>query len=146
MRSRAAEADHRHVEIRARRASRGTVRATTYQLHIEVERALRLRVGRLGTFPVPAGRYVYTGSARRGLEARVARHLRTRKRRHWHIDHLLAADGVRVVAVGISARTECAANLAVRGTTPVPGFGASDCRAGCGAHLKRLSTKRRRVA
>jgi Uri superfamily endonuclease len=132
--------------MRTRSASGGPVEPTTYQLHIDVERALRLRVGRLGTFAVPPGRYVYTGSARRGLAARVARHLRTRKRRHWHIDHLLAADGVRIVAVGLSARTECAANLAVRGTTPVPGFGASDCRAGCGAHLKRLSNTRRRVS
>jgi Uri superfamily endonuclease len=134
MRSRAADAG----------AGRGTVRAeTTYQLFIVVERPLRLRIGRLGMFALEAGRYVYTGSARRGIEARVARHLRRRKRRHWHIDYLLAAHGVRIVTVHRSALTECAANQSADGTIPVPGFGASDCRAGCGAHLKRLSTKRR---
>jgi Uri superfamily endonuclease len=33
---------------------------------------------------------------------------------------------------------ECRLNQAVKGTVRVPGFGASDCTAACGAHLKYL--------
>ncbi len=110
---------------------------TTYQLIVEVARALTVSVGRLGIFRFPAGTYVYTGSAKRNIEARIARHLSSAKRLHWHIDYLLAAPGVSVLRVRRSRRPECELNLATRGETPVPGFGASDCRAGCGSHLKR---------
>lgn len=108
----------------------------TYQLVIDVARAIEVCVGRLGTFRFRPGRYVYTGSAKRNIEARVARHLSAEKRLHWHIDYLLAAPGVTVVAVRRSRRCECGLNRGTRGTIPVPGFGASDCRAGCGSHLK----------
>ncbi|HQR50429.1 MAG TPA: hypothetical protein PKW44_02185 [Methylophilaceae bacterium] len=47
----------------------------SYQLAIMLDQPARLTVGRLGVFDFPAGRYVYTGSARRSLEARIARHL-----------------------------------------------------------------------
>jgi Uri superfamily endonuclease len=110
----------------------------TYQLQIELARPLRCAIGRLGTFDLPAGRYVYTGSAKRALEARIARHLRQDKTLRWHIDYLLAAPGVRVVEVRRLRGRECALNRAVGGRIPVTGFGASDCRAGCGAHLKYL--------
>lgn len=99
---------------------------------------MRMRVGRLGTFDFPAGRYVYTGSALRNFEARVNRHLSDTKRMHWHIDYLLAAPGVRVLEVRRFAETECSINQNTEGEAPVAGFGASDCRAGCGSHLKRL--------
>ncbi|MFO1402296.1 MAG: GIY-YIG nuclease family protein [Steroidobacteraceae bacterium] len=110
--------------------------ATSYQLLIEVAAPLRVCVGRLGTFDWPAGRYVYTGSARRQLEARLARHQRPDKRLRWHIDYLLQAPGVRIARIRRSGREECSWNQATPGTIPVRGFGASDCRAGCGSHLK----------
>ena len=113
-------------------------RHVSYQLQIELAQSLRCVIGRLGTFDFAAGRYTYTGSARRGFEARVARHLRAEKTLCWHIDHLLAAPGVRVTGVLRSARGECALNRASPGAVVVPGFGASDCTAGCGAHLKYL--------
>ena len=112
----------------------------TYQLFIEVKVAVRVSVGRLGTYDFPAGRYVYTGSALRNFEARIARHLSAAKKMHWHIDYLLSAPGVRVLEVRRSVEEECAVNRSTRGTIPVPGFGASDCRAGCGSHLKRLKS------
>ncbi len=114
-------------------------RPTSYQLVIEVPAPVRCTVGRLGTLEFPAGSYVYTGSARRALEARLARHARREKTLRWHIDYLLAAPGVRVVEVRRSRRAECAWNRATKGHAVIPGFGASDCRAGCGAHLKRLA-------
>ncbi len=111
---------------------------TTYQLVIRVAHALRLRIGRLGEFALPAGEYLYTGSAKRNFEARVARHLRRDKTMHWHIDYLLAADGVTVTDVRRHTMNECAVNQSTLGDILVPGFGASDCRHGCGSHLKYL--------
>lgn len=110
----------------------------TYQLHILLPQPQRIAIGRLGLLDFPAGRYVYTGSARRNLEARVARHLRQEKKLRWHVDYLLAAPGATVTRVVRSTMDECALNQATPGASPVPGFGASDCRNGCGSHLKYL--------
>ena len=112
--------------------------AISYQLKIEVERPVRIRVGRLGLFLFPAGRYIYTGSAKRNLEARIARHLRKEKALRWHIDWLLSASAVKVAAVKRSVKSECALNQEIVGRVVVPGFGASDCRNGCGSHLRYL--------
>jgi Uri superfamily endonuclease len=110
----------------------------SYQLLIDVSQPLRCTIGRLGGFDFPAGRYVYTGSARRNLDARIARHFRHEKALRWHIDYLLTSQGVRVVEVVRSPRGECALNRASRGRILAFGFGASDCHADCGAHLKYL--------
>jgi Uri superfamily endonuclease len=113
-------------------------RVITYQLFIDVARPVRVTIGRFGSFAFPAGRYVYTGSARHQIEARIARHLRREKTLRWHIDWLLAAPGVSVSGVHRDAREECVVNRATHGAILIPGFGASDCRAGCGSHLKFL--------
>ena len=110
----------------------------SYQLRIEVDQLLRIPVGRLGLIELPAGRYVYTGSAKRALESRVARHLHGAATLRWHIDHLLRAPGVRVTMVSRSIRPECELQQATLGRVIAPGFGSSDCRAGCGSHLKYL--------
>ena len=60
---------------------------------------MKLTVGRLGTFLFPVGRYIYTGSAKRSIEARIARHLRKKKTLRWHIDYLLASPKAKVVSV-----------------------------------------------
>jgi Uri superfamily endonuclease len=111
--------------------------ARTYQLLIEVAAPVRVAVGRFGEFTFPAGRYCYTGSAVRNFEARIRRHLSPVKKMRWHIDYLLAAPGVRIREVNRFCDDECPVNQRTAGEIPVPGFGASDCRAGCGSHLKR---------
>ena len=110
----------------------------TYQLLIEVSCAVSVTIGRLGRFEFPAGTYVYTGSALRNFEARIRRHQSAVKKMHWHIDYLLAAPGVRVREVLRHGGSECEINQRVVGAIQVPGFGASECRSGCGSHLKRL--------
>jgi Uri superfamily endonuclease len=117
-------------------AVRNRTRTRTYQLEIEVGRSLRTAIGRLGEFDFPAGRYVYTGSARRGLDARVRRHLSRAKRLHWHIDYLLARPGVRITGVSTTDEPECTANQRTGGAIVVQGFGSSDCTSDCGSHLK----------
>lgn len=118
------------------RVGRMAGRPISYQLVIRVARAVTVQVGALGPVHFAAGRYIYTGSAKRAIGARVARHLAGARVLHWHIDHLLAAPGVRVISASLSALPECRLNQATPGAVPAPGFGASDCRAACGSHLK----------
>ena len=108
----------------------------SYQLTIVLACTRLVTIGRLGQFGFPAGRYVYTGSARRNLVSRVKRHLSEDKILRWHIDYLLAARDVRVVDVNLSAKPECQWNQHSGGVILVPGFGASDCRSRCVSHLK----------
>jgi Uri superfamily endonuclease len=120
-----------------------------------VRRRVRGRSGRSRTFLLPAGDYLYVGSALGpgGLAARVGRHLSEEKALHWDIDFLLSGPARPAAEVWARASPrrglECrwAAALARSpGVTPVvgrregerravQGFGAGDCsrRCGCGA-------------
>jgi Uri superfamily endonuclease len=114
--------------------------AGVYQLWLRVTGRLTVSVGRLGQLVFAAGTYVYTGRASRGLRARVARHARGADRLHWHIDYLLAdrmAKLERVLLASTDPHEECAINqlMGRTGVAAARGFGASDCRAGCPAHL-----------
>lgn len=111
---------------------------TTYQLTIEVKQACTVLIGKLGAFNFPAGYYVYTGSARRYIEARIQRHLSQEKRLRWHIDYLLNAPEVHIIRVSRYSEPECDINQQGQGAVLIPHFGATDCRAGCGSHLKYL--------
>lgn len=109
-----------------------------YQLVLVLPETVTLQVGRLGVFTFPAGRYIYTGSAMGGLQGRIARHLRAKKRLHWHIDYLLQSARVQEVHfTPTRERIECALNQQVMqeagAQVIVPGFGSSDCR--CVTHL-----------
>jgi Uri superfamily endonuclease len=123
--------------------------AGAYLLWLHLGQAQALAVGRLGSFSFPAGDYVYLGSAQGpgGLRGRLGRHLRGGGQRHWHIDYLRSA--AELIGYGYSlsaaqpAALECGwsqklAALPEAGV-PVPGFGASDCRSGCEAHLVHFS-------
>ena len=123
----------------------------TYVLILRLDAPSRIVPGRLGPCDLPAGLYAYVGSAHGpgGLRARVARHLRRDKPRHWHIDALTAA--ARPVAIWTRAtpeRLECAwarTLAALPGVTlPVAGFGSSDCA--CPAHLFALPDAMQRAA
>jgi Uri superfamily endonuclease len=112
----------------------------TYALVLHLARARRIAIGRLGTFALHAGYYVYVGSARGpgGLAARIAHHGQRAERPHWHIDHLRRA--ARLVEVWTSTAASdsehgWAARLVAADSTelPVARFGASDCR--CPGHL-----------
>lgn len=111
----------------------------TYQLDILLDEPARLIIGKLGVFDFPAGRYVYTGSARRNIEARVARHLRREKKLKWHIDYLLDSSSASIIKVMQYAIAECEINQQTGGRILITGFGSSDCHAGCGSHLMYLT-------
>ncbi len=110
-----------------------------YLLLLALSRPLALPRPALKSARLGVGHYLYAGSALGpgGIRARVLRHARKGKRRHWHIDHLTEA-GTLLAALALPGMGECEvvrSLLALPGVTvPVPGFGSSDCRT-CPAHL-----------
>jgi endonuclease-3 len=114
-----------------------------YCLHLRLAKARSVRFGGEEHL-LPHGHYFYTGSAMNALEARIGRHLSSRRKTHWHIDHLMAVAAIhRVHRLATGSRAaECRlAALLEReaGAVPVPGFGCSDCR--CGSHLFHFESK-----
>jgi Uri superfamily endonuclease len=115
-----------------------------YQLLIRLDAPTRLRIGALGEWELAAGWYVYTGSAKRCLPHRVARHRAAHKPLRWHIDYLTSVASVVDVHVWpLGKWDECGLHRALLArpgvSEPVRGFGSSDCR--CRSHLARLEER-----
>jgi Uri superfamily endonuclease len=118
----------------------------TYTLVIFVRADIQIAVGRMGSRVFRKGCYAYTGSAfgngALSLGGRISRHLSKTKTKKWHIDYFLSDENAEVaciVACQTKRKMECDVNRALkeqlRAEIPVPGFGSSDCRKGCGSHL-----------
>lgn len=88
------------------------------------------------------GWYVYTGSARRAMAARLRHHLAGGGKHHWHIDWLVRGGSGVVVHVALDTRAECEVNRGLEGRVVIARFGATDCRHRCGSHLLWLGTRR----
>lgn len=124
-------------------------RSGTYALILHARSSGNIDVGRWGRLRVDPGFYVYVGSAGGpgGLRARVSRHFRKHKVRHWHIDYL--SEHARPVWAWYSYGTENREHRWARAigkmmqASAVKGFGCTDC--GCHAHLFRMSRKPSRV-
>ena len=121
-------------------------RKGVYTLILFLSRETILKVGALGPQRFPKGYYTYTGSAlgvgSSSLRHRVLRHLKTKRRRFWHIDYLVdheTAYPTGLVAAGTDTRVECTINRYIKikenGQIPVSHFGAADCKKNCGSHL-----------
>jgi len=100
-------------------------------------RRATIAVGGLGAVRLERGWQAYVGSARRGRDARVARHCRAAKPLRWHADYLFTPWPAGHAWLLDTALDECALAARLRaalapGTT---GFGSSDC--GCRGHLVR---------
>lgn len=106
-----------------------------YVLIMHLTHPRQISIGNRPPVHFSGGYYAYVGSALGGIEARVNRHLRNVKKRRWHIDYLLAEAPITEVIIGeTETRVECAVARALDAQfTPVPNFGASDCR--CSSHL-----------
>ena len=116
--------------------------AVTYRLYIRVPRRVSIEPGRLGRYVLDSGWYVYTGSARRNMAARLRHHLAVNDTRRWHIDWLLGAGLGQVMHIRLDTESECAINARIDGRVVIPRFGATDCRHRCGSHLLWLGTRR----
>ena len=120
-----------------------------YQLLIRLQDSLSIPIGRLGCFEFPKGYYIYTGSAQKGLQTRLARHQRKEKKLHWHIDYLLQhAEILETFTFRGRKQTECQLNRKLfeknHAISVVPGFGSSDCR--CRTHLAYFSRKPQNIS
>ena len=111
----------------------------TYALILESHIRQNIQIGRWREIEIQPGYTIYIGSAfgPGRVRARVARHFRTAKSNHWHIDYLRSC--LKPVGAWVShssVRLECqwASRLAGQGNfSPVAGFGCSDCS--CHTHL-----------
>ena len=139
-----------HASRRARGTLQVMQKQNAYVLHIDVLRSLTLRVGALKGVWLPAGHYVYVGSARRSIATRIARHVRLAVQKtgnlHWHIDYLLTHSLIQLAgATVLAGDSECRISLQIASrkgvTAPISHFGSTDCRSGCKAHLYRLQAR-----
>lgn len=113
--------------------------AGTYAIILKCPAPHARLVGRLGACHVMKGYHIYVGSAfgPGGVRARVMRHQRSEKRRHWHVDYL--GDPMRLVEAWYSHDPERREHLwaavlsGLDFSQPHEGFGSSDC--GCFSHL-----------
>jgi len=127
--------------------SRGTVEKSfkgIYVLIIQVSEDISLDVGALGETAFAEGLYAYVGSAQTNMEQRIKRHLRSEKRKFWHIDYLLYNDAAKIAEVFFKKADkaeECktAKNLSEK-SEPIAGFGCSDCN--CKSHLFHIKNYR----
>ena len=108
-------------------------RRGSYLLLTHLERAVEIRVGRLGDISFKPGYYVYVGKHSVNLEKRIERHFSEKKKVRWHIDYLTSA--VRpLCAYYFPDDVECSLAVELASIfTPIRGFGASDCK--CQSHL-----------
>jgi Uri superfamily endonuclease len=111
----------------------------TYALILQSHSTAMIQIGRWRQIDIQPGYYIYIGSAfgPGGVRARVSRHCRIDKPKHWHIDYL--REFMTPLAVWVSYETErlehqwaqaCCDRVEM---TAIPGFGCSDCR--CYSHL-----------
>ena len=115
----------------------------TYALILKSVSTKTIQVGRWGKLTLQPGYYVYIGSAfgPGGVQARVSRHLREIKVKHWHIDYL--REYIHPKAVWYSYGPEHLEHLWARALSdgnefvPIQGFGCSDCK--CFSHLFHTS-------
>lgn len=90
------------------------------------------------------GDYIYIGSAKGCLEARLRRHLKKDKKIYWHIDYLLKDERTQISQIWMilkSIECETAEVFYRNALTEIvrKGFGSSDCK--CATHLFYIKNK-----
>lgn len=111
----------------------------TYALILQSHSTKTIQVGRWGQLDLQIGFYIYVGSAfgPGGVRARLSRHWRTEKPKHWHIDYL--REHVTPVEVWVSYAAKQLEHewaqllFEMAEMTPIHSFGCSDCK--CYSHL-----------
>lgn len=107
-----------------------------YLLVLHLDTAQDIEIGSRGILHFPEGYYVYTGSARKNLDQRMARHRRLRKGMHWHIDWLRQkAEWVGCIPIRTAEDLEhqLVTSVSRIADWEIPGFGCTDCH--CPTHL-----------
>ena len=98
----------------------------------------------MGEVSFKKGDYIYVGSAKGCLGARLRRHLKKDKKSFWHIDYLLENEKTKILQIWtIDKKMECQ-TAEIFYQDPITeiikkGFGSSDCK--CVAHLFYIKNK-----
>ena len=106
-----------------------------YVLLMELKVDEQIKIGKLGKIVFKKGFYAYVGSAMNGLENRIQRHLKRKKKLHWHIDWFLRSAKIKdVMYLESSNKMECkVAQVLAKRFESIKGFGSSDCK--CTSHM-----------
>lgn len=104
-----------------------------YMLVVEVSKSILIKLKKQ-CFKIKPGVYIYIGSSRKpGLAlSRIARHLRRKKKKHWHIDYLTTSTNTIIKGVFLSrtkykdCEYELTKLLLDMDLEYVPRFGSSD--------------------
>jgi sugar fermentation stimulation protein A len=88
-----------------------------YLLVLNNTRTFSKRIGALGEREFKKGYYVYAGSALKGLNSRIKRHMRKNKKIHWHLDyifpyHMIKEKVFKIITENNTARPAAAAGKA----------------------------------
>ena len=110
-----------------------------YVLQVDLAEPLSVKLGGSSRAELPAGRYLYCGSARGpgGLKARLARHARRGKSPRWHVDQLTERGVITGIWVARDGRECDLVEMLAPLPTPIRGFGSSDC-----SRCERLASAR----
>lgn len=113
--------------------------AGDYMIILHLDTPTSLEIGSKGIKDFPAGYYIYVGSAKANLTKRIERHVRKRKKKHWHLDYFRNVCTV-IATVPIRTQDDLECNIAKAVETVadwhIEGFGCSDCA--CPSHLFAL--------
>ncbi|HSH24988.1 MAG TPA: GIY-YIG nuclease family protein [Massilibacterium sp.] len=116
---------------------------TLYHIQFHLEQDKWITVGKHGTFLFEKGTYMYIGSAKRNIKARIKRHLSKTKQNRWHIDYVTqyatnmsyeTYDGENITECQLATQLKSKWN----GEVVVEKFGSSDCQ--CVSHFFKLSS------
>jgi Uri superfamily endonuclease len=116
----------------------------SYAICIRILERITVKVGSLGDLVFEPGRYIYVGSALKGIIPRISRHAEMSKGNlfsfFWHIDYLLKEKNVIIESFFIKIsddREECAiAEQISMISGSIANFGSSDCK--CKSHLFKI--------
>lgn len=110
---------------------------TLYAFYLKVECDRNIEIGRLGNYYFEKGIYIYVGSAKRNIVARINRHKQVDKVQKWHFDYLRPYGTVLKIITYETSIGECQLAEKIRkedgGIFPIKRFGSSDCK--CYSHL-----------
>ena len=116
-----------------------------YCLIIKLNTPSKIKIGKLGKIDFNEGYYVYVGSAMNYLESRINRHLRSKKKLHWHIDYLLKKAKICDIIYNESTKKiECELSQYISSNGKgINDFGCSDCD--CKSHLYYFKNRKEAI-
>lgn len=101
-----------------------------YLLVLYNAEAFTKEIGALGEREFKPGYYVYVGSALKGLDNRIKRHMRKNKKIHWHLDYVfpfhMNKEKIFKIVTGKNIERALAREISKICRAYIPGFGSSD--------------------